>query len=205
VVCALSAAQLALKQGNDVASAASLDECDALLSALTQAQPGGAALRLHACVLRALSCLRRGDNKAAAPAADKLPLLLARAKQDAARTYEWMALHALDALLHVARALLSPPPCMRRRVWLNASRARARDARARHALRRRWPPCATAPAPASSRRRESTRRRRWMSPLVRVGRWLSLALSRTHAHTRMRLTRARPRAPRAQPSWRRWA
>jgi hypothetical protein len=107
-----------------------------------QAQPGGAALRLHACLLRTLSCLRRGDNKAAAPAAEKLPQLLARVKADAACTYEWMALPALEALLHVVRVRSAP--------HVRCAFSVAEFVRVRRLSRaRRLPPCATAPAPAS--------------------------------------------------------
>ncbi len=94
-----------------------------------------AALRLHAGLLRTLVRLRRGDNKAAAPAAEALPALLARAREAATPSYEWLSLPALDALLRLVRLRLGALACALAHA---CSRARVR----------RWLLCATAPGPA---------------------------------------------------------
>jgi hypothetical protein len=85
-----------------------------------------AALRLHAGLLRTLVRLRRGDNKAAAPAAEALPALLARAREAATPSYEWLSLPALDALLRLVR-LRSARACLRAAACV-LTRARAQVA-----------------------------------------------------------------------------
>jgi hypothetical protein len=70
-----------------------------------------AALRLHAALLRALSALRRGDNKTAGPLAEALPPLLRAVQAGGAVSYDWLAAPTLEALVHVVRA----------RVWHGAT------------------------------------------------------------------------------------
>ena len=105
-MCALCAAQLALRSGEDAAADAAAVEADGL----AQSAPAGAeasALRLHAALLRALSALRRGDTKSAGACAAQLPALLAASR--GAAGYSWAASPAVAALVHCVSASAERP------------------------------------------------------------------------------------------------